>query len=248
MRIWRFLIFVVALVGIAITQPPRAQAAVVTYSQSLSGEFTEGPVTTFSFALPRFNPSMGALLDASYQVTTNIFFPILAFDAEGNPAIVDFFNFSAGQTLNGPGLTFKDPFFTSNFDIIFNCVGGSLSEWSDCSSQSGSFTRIPDLGLAPFIGTGSLPLKLGQSEGSDFCTAVTSSGDPAFCIPFASQVGLTVAVTYNFDETRPTVPEPLSGLLLLTGIPLSALARRRPQSALKKYSHPSCSRREIANG
>jgi hypothetical protein len=232
MRIGRFLIFVVALVGVVLVGASRADADVVTYSESLEGAGGEGSV--FSFSLPQFDPKLGTLTDASYRVTDHIIFQMLAIDAEGNPATVGFFTFSSGLVLNGPGLTFKDTSLTENLDIIFDCVGLSLSDFDECRFQTGSFTRIPDLGLSPLIGTGSLPLTVSQAE-DDFCFAQSSPGVEAPCIPNSVNLPLTVAVTYDYQKA---VPEPFSGLLLLTGIPLSALAHRRAQSALKKYPHP----------
>ncbi|MHB1205243.1 MAG: PEP-CTERM sorting domain-containing protein [Rhodospirillaceae bacterium] len=212
-----------------------ADAATITYSSPAADIFYNGGDNAFAWR--QFDPTAGLLNSVTYAVSGAFTFSL----SQTAPfSIQPTYNVSKGLTLNGTGLTARNP-FQGDFDTVINqgrpagdpLMPGETESWIVLVN----FLRMPELGLASFIGAGMINANLGISEDSDLCysDAVTGTAYHVDC----SQTGnLAVSVTYDYTPGQPAsaqatpaqatgVPEPMAVLLLGFGLAATAAFRRR---------------------
>jgi hypothetical protein len=146
----------------------RAHAASITYDTAFAQ--WPGPVeagaSPVSALWPQFNPALGTLNSVVYAVTGTLTFTLT--NPGSAPSSTIDYQFSVGLTGNGTGLTYKTPFQTANMDANINwgVQDGPVIVDPGATTRSFAvdFQRTPDLGLAGFIGTGSVNFDVALSD------------------------------------------------------------------------------------
>ena len=213
----------------------QAQAASVTYDVTYpqwpgAVEAGAGPL---SVIWPQFDPSLGTLTGVTYDVTGTMAFTLTNNNAA--PSSLVYYAFSVGLTGNGTGLTYKSPSQTASQDQIYDwsVMDGPSTVQPGATTRDFTvdFQRTPDLGLTPFIGLGVIDFNLSLSKDIS-CYSLDGSG--GYGCNYGGSGGANV--TYDYVPSDPTldgsgdpssVPTPASAALLITGLGLSGLTRRR---------------------
>ena len=207
-----------AAVAALSVMPANALAAPITASQLLSFSLTDTPETAGSAGVTvefdQFDASLGTLTEIVLSIGDPYTDELLVMHALGNQASVmnAAFTWSVGY-----------PLAPSPFEINMNGVCSTCNFGPNdlVLSKSSSFkVTYPVAGQAnlaiPFIGGGLVPVTLAlQVTGMAQNATLTGtwSGD--------------VRLDYTYDPAPATVPEPVSFLLLGTGVSAVACRRRR---------------------
>lgn len=212
-----------------------ARAATITYSSPATDIFYNGGDSAFAWR--QFDPTAGLLNSVTYAVSGAFTFSL----SQTAPfSVQPTYNLSKGLTLNGAGLMVHSP-SRGDFDSVINqarpagdpLMPGETESWTVLVD----FLRVPELGLASFIGAGLINATLGISEDSDLCYSDTLTGT-AYHVDCSQTGNLAVSVTYDYTpgqtasaQATPAqatgVPEPMAVLLLGFGLAATAAFRRR---------------------
>jgi hypothetical protein len=215
-----------AVLACSVTCAEHASASTLVYSTSFDhwpGPY-EGGAAPLSAIWPQFNPAWGTLTGVEYDIAGLMHYYVTKL-TDGQVSI--YYSLSSGLTLNGDGLSYRSPGATASFDGIYNWSLGSpdfTTAPSLALAPVGTtitrdldvdITRMPDLGLGPFIGTGTVTLTISRSM-DDVCYRI--DGQPS--VGCGSSGYSTAAMTYTYDPAQHDagVPEPASAAMLLAGV------------------------------
>jgi hypothetical protein len=177
--------------------------------------------------IPQFNPAAGTLDSVTLELhTTNgvSWYAIGGTSGQTVNVVLEAMNV-LGTPAGGTGTT-NTPGYIDNHDTLG--VGSTINGVSDVTAHgdneasNGDSGAISQADLADYIGTGTVSgLTIAST---DFSSG--TGGSAAYTLTPSSLDGLTV--TYDYS---PSVPEPSSLALLLTGLPMGMLVmrRRRPK-------------------
>ncbi len=214
-----------------------AGADAATVIHSLTGPAaTQNPSGNIS--VPQFDSTLGVLDSVSLLVTVNtgaLSYNISVTNGTVNPTWggYAFITDTTNVSFTGPG----------GLSATGSVAVGSISQtWSNLSSpvnvsgthdaNSGDFSGLLNSGLAAYLGTGSVNIAWGLTNGhthstqSNTTTYTQTSPNPN-TIPFTTTYGsassYTGSLVYNYTAT----PEPSRALLVLIGITCVTMRRRR---------------------
>ena len=212
------------------------RATSITFSKSFGGTLD---VTNQLLAVSKFNPGMGTLLSATFDMSAGMMSSAFAVNdgdffvgwdklqfslvLQGDTPYSNLF-INAGnpaQRLVGRG-TADGSFSPSELQRVI--MGGNPSYWvynAPILTAEQSFTQGA---LASFIGEGDLSFFL-SSVNQDMLTVsgAQTSGSPVFSMGLQNQLFSEVSVTYVYTP----VPEPETYYLLFAGVGLTVFAVRR---------------------
>ena len=212
------------------------RATSITFSQSFGGTLD---VTNQLLAVSKFNPGMGTLLSATFDLSAGMMSSAFAVNdgdffvgwdklqfslsLQGDAPYSNLF-INAGnpaERLVGRG-TADGSFSPSELQRVI--MGGNPSYWvynAPILTAEQSFTQGA---LASFIGEGDLSFFL-SSVNQDMLTVsgAQTSGSPVFSMGLQNQLFSEVSVTYVYTP----VPEPETYYLLFAGVGLTVFAVRR---------------------
>ena len=212
------------------------RATSITFSKSFGGTLD---VTNQLLAISKFNPGMGTLLSATFEMSAGVMSSAFAVNdgdffvgwdklqfslsLQGDAPYSNLF-INAGnpaQRLVGRG-TADGSFSPSELQRVI--MGGNPSYW---------VYNAPVLTAEQTFSQGALPSFIGDGDLSFFFSTVNqdvltvsgaqTSGTPAFSMGLQSQLFSEVSVTYVYTP----VPEPETYFLLFAGVGLTVLAVRR---------------------
>jgi hypothetical protein len=181
-----------------------------TTSQSLSLD-TAGAATT-TLLLDMFDAGLGTLMGVEVTIGDPLIATLLAtFQSVGAPGSID-----ATLSFSIEGLPLTAPLSLDLASMAFSCVSCPASD-IESNPWTIRFGYDP-MSVAPFIGSGTLPLTLKALVSGSAQNAVA-----------AGSVSGSVNLAYTYEPGPPTtpVPEPASLLLVTCGIGAITLRRRR---------------------
>lgn len=207
---------ILALVAASVFSTGGAHAALATYSDTYGPGLTDwNPAKTLS--LQKFDPSLGTLNSVSFE-----FFGEMraAFDAEntGSSAQQVSNQLTGSMRFTLPTLAFYDLNLAASETVSILGFGTYANTLTDSKTLGDILTS----NLTAFTGTGSFDLGVAAF-------AVGKLSGAGNVIGGAETYAVAdVKVTYDYTESRQTVPEP--GSLALVGLAMAAagLSRRRP--------------------
>lgn len=134
---------------------------------------------------------------------------------DGFPVYLDF-QMSVGITVNGPGIPFKQPFYTDYFDLLssMDLSGEVYESWAGGYLDFRTADVSPTEGYAGYIGSGLVNIPVSVSEDSDTCYAYSAS------VECFRNFAWTLRLTYDIGGSPRPVAEPSSLLLLASGLGL----------------------------
>ena len=203
-----------------------AQAATISFADSTSFRTTNW---ANSLTLGKFNTSLGTLTSIKFDLTGTVrgFGNAESMDESSSNVTL---TLSSMLTLNRPDsstLVVANPVFSQTFafsayDDVFDFAGTSGGMTGTVTSTNSNFfvsSSASDFALFSALGGGSINLGLAARGNS------TGSGSGNLVTQFRTSAAGNALVTYTY--TAAAIPEPASLALLLGGLGLIGVARRR---------------------
>lgn len=223
-RIHSFAIFAAALGGLALASAGDASAGTITQTLSITTATTNW---NQNLAFNQFDSSLGTLNSVTYSFSGSVGGTAQAENQDASPATIDL-SLEAQMKAERPGTStvvsqiFPLASFTFNaaaYDGTLDYGGTSGITLTDLTG-SDSISNTISTSLADFIGTGTVSVPV-------FASGLSSAnGGGNTTSHFTTQAGASLTITYDYTAP-PSVPEPMSILLLGVGVTGIGLVRRR---------------------